>query len=42
MILAIAATLVLIAWLWRLTREEQWTAVALSLIIGGAIGNVKC
>ncbi|MCU7906032.1 MAG: signal peptidase II [Candidatus Thiodiazotropha sp. (ex Epidulcina cf. delphinae)] len=39
-ILAIGVTLVLIIWLWRLTREEKWIAVALSLIIGGAVGNV--
>ncbi|MCU7815823.1 MAG: signal peptidase II [Candidatus Thiodiazotropha sp. (ex Rostrolucina anterorostrata)] len=39
-ILAIGVTIVLIGWLWRLKREEQWIAVALSLIIGGAIGNV--
>ncbi|MCU7933248.1 MAG: signal peptidase II [Candidatus Thiodiazotropha sp. (ex Dulcina madagascariensis)] len=39
-VMAIGVTLVLIAWLWRLTRQEKWTAVALSLIIGGAIGNV--
>ncbi|MCM8854284.1 MAG: signal peptidase II [Candidatus Thiodiazotropha sp.] len=39
-ILAIGVTIVLIGWLWRLKCEEQWIAVALSLIIGGAIGNV--
>jgi signal peptidase II len=39
-ILAIVVCVVLVSWLWRLKREEQWTAVALSLIIGGAIGNV--
>ncbi|MCU7890790.1 MAG: signal peptidase II [Candidatus Thiodiazotropha sp. (ex Ustalcina ferruginea)] len=39
-ILAIGVTIVLIGWLWRLKRKEQWIAVALSLIIGGAIGNV--
>ncbi|MCU7879610.1 MAG: signal peptidase II [Candidatus Thiodiazotropha sp. (ex Lucinoma aequizonata)] len=39
-ILAIGVTIVLIGWLWCLKREEQWIAVALSLIIGGAIGNV--
>jgi signal peptidase II len=39
-VLAIVVCVVLVSWLWRLKREEQWTAVALSLIIGGAIGNV--
>ncbi|MEW7975353.1 MAG: signal peptidase II [Candidatus Thiodiazotropha endolucinida] len=39
-VLAIGVTIVLIGWLWRLKRDEQWVAVALSLIIGGAIGNV--
>ncbi|MCU7941417.1 MAG: signal peptidase II [Candidatus Thiodiazotropha sp. (ex Cardiolucina cf. quadrata)] len=39
-VLAIVVTVVLIGWLWRLKRDEQWVAVALSLIIGGAIGNV--
>jgi signal peptidase II len=39
-LLAIVVCMVLVGWLWRLKREEQWVAVALSLIIGGAIGNV--
>jgi signal peptidase II len=39
-VLAIVVCVVLVGWLWRLKREEQWVAVALSLIIGGAIGNV--
>ncbi|MET0069764.1 MAG: signal peptidase II [Candidatus Thiodiazotropha sp.] len=39
-VLAIVVCIVLVGWLWRLKREEQWVAVALSLIIGGAIGNV--
>ncbi|MES9971189.1 MAG: signal peptidase II [Candidatus Thiodiazotropha sp.] len=39
-ILAIVVCIVLVGWLWRLKKEEQWVAVALSLIIGGAIGNV--
>ncbi|MES9926237.1 MAG: signal peptidase II [Candidatus Thiodiazotropha endolucinida] len=39
-VLAIVVTVVLIGWLLRLKRDEQWVAVALSLIIGGAIGNV--
>ncbi|PUB87175.1 MAG: signal peptidase II [gamma proteobacterium symbiont of Ctena orbiculata] len=39
-VLAIVVCIMLVGWLWRLKREEQWIAVALSLIIGGAIGNV--
>ncbi|MEW8563373.1 MAG: signal peptidase II [Candidatus Thiodiazotropha sp.] len=39
-VLAIVVCIMLVGWLWRLKREEQWVAVALSLIIGGAIGNV--
>jgi signal peptidase II len=39
-VLALGVSGVLIAWLWRLKREERWTAVALALIIGGALGNV--
>lgn len=39
-ILAIGVCVVLIGWLWRLKREERWIAVALSMIIGGAVGNV--
>ncbi|MET0063930.1 MAG: signal peptidase II [Candidatus Thiodiazotropha endolucinida] len=39
-VLAIVVCIVLVGWLWRLKRDELWVAVALSLIIGGAIGNV--
>ena len=39
-LLALVVSSVLIAWLSRLKREERWTAVALALIIGGALGNV--
>ncbi|MEJ2611781.1 MAG: signal peptidase II [Candidatus Thiodiazotropha sp.] len=39
-ILGIGVSGVLVAWLWRLKQVEKWVAVALSLIIGGAIGNV--
>jgi signal peptidase II len=33
-------SIVLIFWIKNLSRQERWTAVALSLILGGAIGNV--
>ncbi|MCG8488495.1 MAG: signal peptidase II [Candidatus Thiodiazotropha sp.] len=39
-VLAIVVTTVLTIWLWRLKQQEKWVAVSLSLIIGGAIGNV--
>jgi signal peptidase II len=39
-ILALVVTTVLTVWLWRLKAQEKWVAVSLSLIIGGAVGNV--
>jgi signal peptidase II len=39
-ILATVVVAVLTVWLWRLKQQERWVAVSLSLIIGGAIGNV--
>jgi signal peptidase II len=39
-LLALGVSMVLVAWLRRLKQEERWTAVALALIIGGALGNV--
>lgn len=39
-VLALIVTAVLIGWLRRLKPGEQWVAVSLSLIIGGAVGNV--
>lgn len=39
-VLAFVVTAVMLAWLSRLKREERWTAVALGLIIGGAVGNL--
>ena len=39
-LLALGVSVVLTAWLRRLKQEERWTAVALALIIGGALGNV--
>ncbi|MBA1331643.1 peptidase A8, partial [Candidatus Endoriftia persephone str. Guaymas] len=38
--LALAVTSYLVFWVRRLGRGERWVAVALSLVIGGAIGNV--
>lgn len=38
--LAMVISVVLIIWIKRLKENELWNAVALSLILGGAIGNV--
>jgi len=38
--LALLVTLVLVLWMKRLRREERLLAVALALIIGGALGNL--
>lgn len=39
-VLALIVAGVMMAWMFRLKREEKWTAAALALIIGGAIGNM--
>jgi len=39
-LLAVLIVAVLVVWLKRLPRTAAWTALALALIIGGAIGNV--
>ena len=39
-ILASIVTLVLLVWLLRLPRSEKLTALALALVIGGALGNL--
>jgi signal peptidase II len=39
-VLAFVVSAVLLVWLSRLKHEERWTAVALGLIIGGAVGNL--
>lgn len=38
--LAIVVSIVLIAWLRKLQKSEIWTAAALALVLGGALGNV--
>ncbi len=38
--LAIVASVVILIWMARLKPHEKWQAVALSLVLGGAIGNV--
>lgn len=39
-VLASVVSVVLIVWLLRLPKDEQVTAAALGLIIGGAVGNL--
>jgi signal peptidase II len=38
--LAVLVSAVLLAWLWRLGPEERLTAAGLSLVAGGAVGNL--
>ena len=38
--LAIAVSAFLLHWLWRMPAEERWTGWALSLVLGGAAGNL--
>lgn len=38
-LLAIVVSVILLVWLQRLTRYQWWLGVALTLIIGGALGN---
>jgi len=39
-VLALVVSVVIVFWLKGLTRNDKWLAVALTLILGGAIGNV--
>ncbi len=39
-VLAVLVSGVLIVWLYRLQAAQRWTAVSLSLILGGAVGNL--
>ncbi|MFJ4155006.1 signal peptidase II [Pseudomonas sp. NPDC089752] len=39
-LIAVAVSAVLVVWLKRLGRNETWLAVALALVLGGAIGNL--
>ncbi|MGM0954228.1 MAG: signal peptidase II [Pseudomonadota bacterium] len=38
--LALVVSIVLITWLRKLKAHETWTAIAIVLILGGALGNV--
>ena len=39
-VIAFAVSVGLIVWLTRLQNTQRWLAIALTLVIGGAIGNV--
>jgi signal peptidase II len=39
-ILAIVISIVLVVWIKRLSSNEKFTAIALALILGGALGNL--
>jgi signal peptidase II len=39
-VLGLIVSGVLFVWLLRLERQESWTALALALILGGALGNI--
>lgn len=39
-VIALAVSMVLVVWLKRLKNNETWLAVALALVLGGAIGNL--
>lgn len=38
--LALGVSIVLAVWLYRLKAQEKWLALALSLVLGGAVGNL--
>ena len=38
--LALAVSAFLVVWIKRLPATEKWTALALSLVLGGAVGNL--
>ena len=39
-IIAVVVSVVIFLWIKRLEQHEKWQAIALALILGGAIGNV--
>lgn len=39
-IIAVVVSVVIVLWIKRLEQHEKWQAIALALILGGAIGNV--
>ena len=39
-LIAIVVSVVLVVWLKRLGRSDTWLAIALALVLGGALGNL--
>ena len=39
-LIAVVVSAVLVVWLKRLGRDETWLAIALALVLGGALGNL--
>lgn len=39
-IIALVVSIVIVLWIKRLEQHEKWQAIALALILGGALGNV--
>jgi len=39
-VLALVVSIVILIWLAKLKSTEKWTAISLSLVLGGAIGNL--
>jgi signal peptidase II len=39
-LLAVAVSVFIVLWLRRLDTQDKWTAAGLSLVLGGAIGNL--
>ncbi|MDH5601670.1 MAG: signal peptidase II [Gammaproteobacteria bacterium] len=39
-VIAVVVSVVIFLWIKRLQQHEKWQAIALALILGGAIGNV--
>lgn len=38
--IALSVSVVLVIWILRLDRKEQWLTISLALILGGAVGNL--
>lgn len=38
--IAVVVSAVLVVWMKRLKRDETWLAIALALVLGGALGNL--
>ena len=39
-LIAVVVSAVLVVWLKRLGRDDTWLAIALALVLGGALGNL--